>query len=383
MNAEMGRELLGALKVRDAAAVYDRARQEGANESRTAAAWRKSDRIPGLPVSGKTVYPDVRFDADGQPWPLMRHGLRTWPCDWSARLRVFRMVSPNEHLDGGVPHETRRTGDRNAIEAAENAGPDADRVTLKRPVGVHPAQVHRIPSGTVPCRTHRRDCPGARFDPCPGSATRFAPLSNAGGDCIPTSDAATTFDGAARETVVPGPPGPFTPVPRQDPDIRGVSRIAPEAGLDLVPLFPPEPIVPRWDRTALFRPPAKAMGRAAPWRKWLGATLCGRIASSGTRCATSQPRRRSFSAIDRRAPTSIRSTGGRSPVTRLSPRAVGPGSNRQMTPRCRILRSATRNQGHEAARGMAWRHSADFCRAGRDTAKRPCRGRFIGVRSCR
>lgn len=111
MNAEMGRELLGALKVRDAAAVYDRARQEGANESRTAAAWRKSDRIPGLPVSGKTVYPDVRFDADGQPWPLMRHGLRTWPCDWSARLRVFRMVSPNEHLDEGCPmkHAGRAT----------------------------------------------------------------------------------------------------------------------------------------------------------------------------------------------------------------------------------------------------------------------------------
>ncbi|CAM4261920.1 hypothetical protein [Palleronia rufa] len=84
MNAEMGREFLGVSKVRDAAAVHDRAGQEGANESRTAAAWRKSDRIPGLPVSGKTVYPDVRFDADGQPGPLMQHVLRTWPSDLSA-----------------------------------------------------------------------------------------------------------------------------------------------------------------------------------------------------------------------------------------------------------------------------------------------------------
>ena len=71
---------------------------------------------------GGRVEHDILVDADGQPGPLMRHVLRTWPSDLSAWQRAFRMVSPNERLDGGLPHETLRTGDRNAIEAAENAG---------------------------------------------------------------------------------------------------------------------------------------------------------------------------------------------------------------------------------------------------------------------
>ena len=54
-----------------------------------------------------------------------------------------------------------------------------------------------------------------------------------------------------------GTSGPFTPIPRQDLDVRGVSRIAPKAGLDLVPLFTPELIALGLDRTEFFRPSTK------------------------------------------------------------------------------------------------------------------------------
>ncbi len=130
-------------------------------------------------------------------------------------------------------------------------------MSLKLPAGVYPAKLHRIPSGTVLYRNHHRDYPGARFNPCLGGATRFAPLSNTSGGCIPTFYAATSFDGAAYETVFRGTPSRFTPIPRQDLDIRGVSQITPKAVLDLVPFFTPELIALGLDPAEFFRPSAK------------------------------------------------------------------------------------------------------------------------------
>ena len=118
MNAEMRRDFLGAFTVRDAAAVHERAGHEGGNKFQTAAAWRKADRILGLPFAGKTVYPDFQFDADGQPYPLMREVLRGLPADWSGWQRAFWIVSPNEWLDEGRPLEAIRAGDKAVIEAA-------------------------------------------------------------------------------------------------------------------------------------------------------------------------------------------------------------------------------------------------------------------------
>lgn len=121
-NAEMRRDFLEAFKVLDAIALHERAGHEGSNKSQTAASWRKSDRILGLPFAGKTVYPDFQFDADGQPWPLMRDVLKALPADWSGWQRAFWMVSPNEWLDEGLPFEAIRAGDRDVIEAAAEAG---------------------------------------------------------------------------------------------------------------------------------------------------------------------------------------------------------------------------------------------------------------------
>ena len=102
------------------------------------------------------------------------------------------------------------------------------------------AAPYRLAAGTELWRNHRVEYPGASFNPCEGEPTRFAPLRDAGGGCIPGFYAATTFDGAAYETVFRDAPHRFRPVLRQELDRRGVSILAPLQDLALVPLFTPE-----------------------------------------------------------------------------------------------------------------------------------------------
>ena len=139
------------------------------------------------------------------------------------------------------------------------------------PAVYRPARPVSLAAGTVLHRLHHVDLPGAGFNPCRGGATRFAPLHRPDdGACIPTLYAATTFDGAAYETVFRGPPGPFAAVPRQDLETRAASRIAPRVALDLVPLFTPELAAAGLDPAALFRPSASVYGlcRALALTAW-------------------------------------------------------------------------------------------------------------------
>lgn len=117
-NAQMRRDFLSRFKVLDAAGVHDRAGHSGSNRSQTAASWSKAGRILGLPYNGKTVYPAFQFDADGQPWPLMRETMKALRPDLSAWQRAFWMVSPNECLDGSLPIDAVRTHDKAVTEAA-------------------------------------------------------------------------------------------------------------------------------------------------------------------------------------------------------------------------------------------------------------------------
>lgn len=121
-NAEMRRDFLAAYPVVEAAAVHDRAGYGGVNKAQTAAAWKRANRILGLPYAGRIVYPLFQFDDDGQPWPLMQPVLRSLPADRSAWQRAFWLVSPNEWLDERVPADALRNGDERVIQAAEHAG---------------------------------------------------------------------------------------------------------------------------------------------------------------------------------------------------------------------------------------------------------------------
>lgn len=121
-NAQMRRDFLAAFPVVEAAAVHDRAGHEGTNKAQTAAAWRRANRILGLPYAGRTVYPLFQFDDDGQPWPLMQPVLRALPADRSAWQRAFWLVSPNEWLGERLPADAVRQGDARAVVAARHAG---------------------------------------------------------------------------------------------------------------------------------------------------------------------------------------------------------------------------------------------------------------------
>ena len=122
------------------------------------------------------------------------------------------------------------------------------------PRSVRPARPYPLPAGTVLFRNHHVDHPGARFNPCLGEPTRFAPLNRPDGTCIPTFYAATSFDASAYETLFRGTPSPVSGIPRQELDTRGVSRIATRKDLGLVPLFTPELLGLGLDPQAVFRP---------------------------------------------------------------------------------------------------------------------------------
>lgn len=111
---------------------------------------------------------------------------------------------------------------------------------LVSPAGVRSATFSTVDSGTRLFRNHHRDFGGASFNPCRGGATRFAPLLSPAGACIPTFYAATTFDGAAYETMFRDPPSKYGGYRRQLLEDRGVSVIAPLRTLRLVGLFTPE-----------------------------------------------------------------------------------------------------------------------------------------------
>lgn len=127
-------------------------------------------------------------------------------------------------------------------------------MTFALPGRVRPAGLHPVAAGTVLFRNHDAGYPGATFNPCLGAPTRFAPLARPDGTCIPTLYAATSFDGAAYETLFRGTPSPFSGIPRQVLDTRGVSRIAPRKALGLVPLFTPELLGLGLDPRAVFQP---------------------------------------------------------------------------------------------------------------------------------
>jgi hypothetical protein len=99
---------------------------------------------------------------------------------------------------------------------------------------------HDLPAGTELHRLHSRDFGACAFNPCRGEPTRFAPIADGAGACVPSIYAATTFDGAAYETVFRGTPSRYAAVPRQRLNDRAASVIRPVRSLRLVGLFTPE-----------------------------------------------------------------------------------------------------------------------------------------------
>ena len=69
------------------------------------------------------------------------------------------------------------------------------------PADVKEPNVEELAAGTLLQRMHLRQFAGNAFNPCQGSSTRFAPIRNRNGDCIPSLYASGTLVAAVYETI--------------------------------------------------------------------------------------------------------------------------------------------------------------------------------------
>lgn len=119
-NAEKRKEFLDEFAVIDSTKVHEISGNKGTNPSQTAAVWRKANRILGLPVGQRAVYPAFQFDEGGRPYPLMKRVLESLPDDMTPWQTAFWLVSPSSALDGGLPLDAIRRGDEEVVDAARN-----------------------------------------------------------------------------------------------------------------------------------------------------------------------------------------------------------------------------------------------------------------------
>lgn len=119
-NAEKRKEFLDEFAVIDSAKVHEISGNTGSNPSQTAAVWRKANRILGLPVGQRTVYPAFQFGEGGRPYPLMKRVLDALPDDMTPWQTAFWLVSPSSALDGGLPIDAIQRDDARVVDAARS-----------------------------------------------------------------------------------------------------------------------------------------------------------------------------------------------------------------------------------------------------------------------
>ena len=141
---------------------------------------------------------------------------------------------------------------------------------MRIPEVAHVARLHPLPASTTLYRVHKADFAGNAFNPCKGGPSRFAPLHDGSRQCIPTSYAATTLDGAAFESVFRGIRDKYESVRREDLDKYKISSLETGPSLQLVPLFTPELRGLGIDTAEFFRPSDTAYEhcRTLAFRTW-------------------------------------------------------------------------------------------------------------------
>lgn len=99
-----------------------------------------------------------------------------------------------------------------------------------------------LPAGFVLHRNHAAWFEPTQFNPCLGQPSRFAPFTNAAGECVATLYAATTREAAAFETIFHDieAEAPFKTVRLDVVEARSISEISPLRDLRLAGLFAPD-----------------------------------------------------------------------------------------------------------------------------------------------
>ena len=129
--------------------------------------------------------------------------------------------------------------------------------------------VVRVGAGDVLHRVHARALAGNAFNPCRGGQTRFAPIRDAKGDCVPSLYAGSTVESAVYETVFHDVPlsASLKTVPREAVEKRRHSTLLARRDLWLASLRAPDLL--KWGvrREALIGSLPTQYGRTARWAR--------------------------------------------------------------------------------------------------------------------
>jgi hypothetical protein len=124
-----------------------------------------------------------------------------------------------------------------------------------------------LKAGTTLHRTHGRTYRPNQFNPCKGDDTRFSPIWDAAGICIPTLYAATSKQAAVFESIFHDiePSALFKTIRLEIIERRAVSELAPARDLTLAGLFAPD--LKSWglQRTDLIDTPKSTYKQTVLW----------------------------------------------------------------------------------------------------------------------
>ncbi len=137
----------------------------------------------------------------------------------------------------------------------------------KPPARLADPAIITLPAGTLLERVHDRNHAANSFNPCQGAPTRFAPVHDTQGDCVPSLYAAGTLDAAIYETIFHDVPvtAKRKTVPRTLIQSRAHGRLQVLRNLRLVSLRGPD--LRRWriSRNSLITTSPKLYRDTARW----------------------------------------------------------------------------------------------------------------------
>ena len=116
-------------------------------------------------------------------------------------------------------------------------------MAIKKPPGrLADANYDTLMKGHVVHRVHLTTFDGNSFNPCKGGATRFAPITDKQGECIPSLYAGSSFESAVFETIFHDVPSTTSlkTVRRKDIEIRSHTEVLLQRTLRLVSLRAPD-----------------------------------------------------------------------------------------------------------------------------------------------
>ncbi|MGP9819765.1 RES family NAD+ phosphorylase [Salinarimonas sp. NSM] len=139
------------------------------------------------------------------------------------------------------------------------------------PADLRAPNTSTLPAGSRLHRIHDSRFGGAAFNPCLGRPTRFAPIVDAQGRCVPSLYAATSREAAIFETVFHDVPiaAPFKTVRLADVLTRSHSLLATRRPLVLAELRAPDLVKWGMSHRELVSAPASEYERTALWAKAL------------------------------------------------------------------------------------------------------------------